>query len=126
MNSIEGNSEIIIGNQMTTTPNFTRPQSFKTDEIYFFRERNIDGNRQSPIVVRFLNYAPCPAIVIIDHPDGSKQRCLRGDLFELRVDNERLLLIKLLSLFRRYSAKVEISLKNTYCKIWLAGLNFAG
>jgi hypothetical protein len=68
---------------MTAKFDFTRPISFTIGESYLYWERNIDGNQQTPTIVRFVDYTPCPAIVIIKNHDRRKQRCLRDDLFEL-------------------------------------------
>jgi hypothetical protein len=70
------------GNLMKADPKFIRPQSFKIGKNYLFSERDFDGERRTILKVTFVNYTPCPAIVIIKHIDERKHRCLREDLFE--------------------------------------------
>ncbi len=67
---------------MKVDPNFIRPQTFNIGKNYFFSERDFDGERRTILKVTFVNYTPCPAIVIIKQIDGRIHRCLREDLFE--------------------------------------------
>jgi hypothetical protein len=100
---------------------FIRPQSLDSGEIYLFRERNYHGMRQTITTVKFVNYTPCPAIVIIKYMNGSKQRCLREDLFEFRItEGYQAAWIKLISLFRRYTNLGKIRLENIYQNIRIA------
>ena len=66
---------------------FVRPYSFARGKEYFYREREIDCERNSPSIVKFVSYDPCPAIVIISDPSGRKVRCPRDDLFELKANS---------------------------------------
>ena len=90
---------------------FTRPESFYIGRKYLFRERNYLGERRSIETVKFVDYTPCPAIVIIKLDNGCKQRCLREDLFESRIDPSYLsITIKLSSSIRRYTTMVKTAL----------------
>ena len=109
---------------MTTKIEFARPQSLDIGKIYLYRERNYEGERQTTTAVKFVNYSPCPAIVIIKLRNGSKQRCLREDLFEFRiVERYQAAWIVLISIFRRYTTLVKIRLANIYQDIRIALLN---
>jgi hypothetical protein len=103
---------------MRTNFEFTRPQSLKIGEVYLYREHNIDGNHQVPRVVSFVNYAPCPAIVIIKFSNGRAQRCLREDLFEPKIVARYQKAAKeLFSFFQHYITLVKIHLANIYQNI---------
>lgn len=64
---------------------FIRPESFDNGKDYLFRERNNYGEQRSIKVVTFVDYTPCPAIVIVKFENGSKRRCLREDIYESRI-----------------------------------------
>ena len=88
---------------MTVNVQLIRPLTLNIGEIYLFRERDIQGTHHSLATVTFVNYTPCPAIVIIKHNNGSKQRCLRDDLFESRSNSKYPAAgIELISVFRSH------------------------
>ncbi|UCF27523.1 MAG: hypothetical protein JSW42_12935, partial [Chloroflexota bacterium] len=63
----------------------------------------------------------CPAIVIVKSKNGSKRRCPREDLFELRnAEKFPPAWIELLSLFHHYSTIVKRSIINLYQKMKIA------
>ena len=86
----------------------TRPQTFKNGNAYLRQDRNGGGQRQAISVVKFLNYDPCPAFVIVQIMDGSRLRCLREDLYAIRSKDHQTFTIQLTSLFRRYLKKIEM------------------
>ena len=104
-----------MDNLMRTNIDFTRPQSLNIGERYLYRERNVNGKHQAPRIVTFVNYAPCPAIVIIKFSNGKVQRCLREDLFELRIVTlyQKASLV-LMSAYQQYFALIKINLANMY------------
>lgn len=109
------NTEIIMDIQMRKNIGFTRPRSLHIGERYLFRERNVNGNHQTPRIVTFVNYAPCPAIVIIKFSNGKVQRCLREDLFELRIVTlyqKASLVLK--PVYQQYFALIKINFANIY------------
>jgi hypothetical protein len=109
---------------VTTNIEFIRPQTLDTGEIYLYRERNYHGLRQTTTEVRFVNYTPCPAVVIIKHRNGSKQRCLREDLFEFKYAvRYQAAWIELMPLVCRYATFVKIRLVHVYQSIRIALLN---
>ena len=90
---------------------FTRPDSFDNGKKYLFRERNYDGERRSIETVKFVDYTPCPAIVIIRIENGNRQRCLREDLFESKIVSRYLSkTIELSSSIRHYTTMVKTAL----------------
>jgi hypothetical protein len=89
----------------------TRPQSFKDGNAYLHQDRNRDGQRQAMSIVKFLDYDPCPAFVIIQIMDGRRLRCLREDLYTFRGKNHQTSTIQITSLFRRHIKKIEMILK---------------
>jgi hypothetical protein len=97
--------------QMIVNIEFTRPDSFDNGRKYLFRERNCHGERRSIETVKFVDYTPCPAIVIIRIENGSIQRCLREDLFESRIVSRYLSkTIELSSSIRNYTTMVKTAL----------------
>lgn len=96
-------TDILIGMHTTTTFQFTRPEYFERGKVYLYREREVDGNRRAPSIVKFVTYDPCPAILIIRDFFGRKSRCLRDDLFELKEDQHQQSSMLLSSTFRRLS-----------------------
>jgi hypothetical protein len=112
---------------MITKKGFYRPQSLNNGDIYIFRERNYIGERQSSIPITFVDYTPCPAIVIIKFRNGIKQRCLREDIFELRlIEKYQAVGIEFISTFRRYSTLVKSHFTNIYMTIRISLLNPSG
>ena len=71
----------------TPTIQLFRPYSLEKGKDYLYRERGIDPERKKPLIVKFISYDPCPAIVIISDPSGCKIRCPRADLFETEANN---------------------------------------
>lgn len=109
------NKEIIMDNQMRTNIDFTRPQSLNIGKHYLYRERSVNGKHQEPRIVTFVNYAPCPAIVIIKFSNGRVQRCLREDLFELEnVTMYQKASLVLKPVYQQYFALIKINLANIY------------
>ena len=103
---------------------FTRPDSFANGKNYLFRERGYFGERQSVEKVTFVDYSPCPAIVIIKLASGSKRRCLREDLFESRIVSEYLSKsVALRSSIRHYTALVKTALAMFIQNLRLAFVN---
>ncbi len=100
-------TDILIGMHITTTFHFIRPQSFDSEKVYLYREREVDGIRGAPSIVNFVTYDPCPAIVIIRDFSGHKTRCLRDDLFELKEDQRQQASMQPSSIFRRHTNKLE-------------------
>lgn len=86
--------------------NLSQPQSFENGNVYLYRERGPDGHRRAPSVVKFVNYDPCPAFMIVYTLDGFRQRCLREDLFSICENDQQRKSINFSSLFRRHIAKV--------------------
>jgi len=84
----------------TTTFQYIRPQSFECGKDYLYRERQLDGVRRAPSIVKFIAYDPCPAMVIIRDFDDRKSRCLRDDLFELKEDHPQQISVQLPSIIR--------------------------
>ena len=94
---------------MTVNIEFSRPQSLDIGKTYLFRDRDSDGGRQSVSAVTFVNYTPCPAIVIIKFAHNEYHRCLREDLFELEfAEKYQVLWIELISILRRYKALLRV------------------
>ena len=88
---------------------------------YLFWEKDNSGKRRSLSTVIFVNYTSCPAIVIVKSKNGTKRRCPREDLFELRnAEKFPAAWIELLSLLRHYSAIVKTSITNLYQEIKIA------
>jgi hypothetical protein len=110
-------TDILIGMHTTTTFQFTRPQYFESGKVYLYREREVDGNRGAPSIVKFVTYDPCPAILIIRDFVGRSSRCLRDDLFELKEDQHQQSSMQLSSTFRRLTNKLEYSGRYPNCSI---------
>jgi len=89
----------------------TRPQSFENGNTYLYQERDAVGQRQELSDVKFLNYDPCPAFVIVQIMDGSRLRCLREDLFNSKENDHQTFSMQLSSFFRRHVKKVEAGIK---------------
>ena len=108
---------ILISMHTTTTFQFIRPQSFDSGKVYLYREREVDGNRGAPLIVKFVTYDPCPAILIIRDFVGRKTRCLRDDLFELKEDQRQQSSMQLSSTFKQLSNKLEFGDRYPNCSI---------
>ena len=100
-------TNILISMHTTTIFQFIRPHSLERGKVYLFRERELDGERRIPSIVKFVTHDPCPAIVIIRDFSGRKLRCLREDLFELRDDQRHQASMQLSSIFRRLTRKLK-------------------
>lgn len=104
-----------IGRRMIANINFTRPMTLIYGKTYLFWEKDNNGKRRSLSAVIFVNYTSCPAIVIVKSKNGSKRRCPREYLFELRnAEKFPAAWIELLSLLRHYSIIVKTSVTNFY------------
>ena len=118
------NTEIILDIQMKQISEFTRPGSLNYGALYLYRERTVSGKHQAPRIVTFVNYAPCPAIVIIKFSDGRVQRCLREDLFEPRVVTLYQYASQVLkSLFQQYFTIAKMHFTDIYQKFKIALLH---
>ncbi|UCD97836.1 MAG: hypothetical protein JSV42_12815 [Chloroflexota bacterium] len=60
-----------------------RPYTFDRGNTYLYRDRDLNGKRGNPQLVKFAAYDPCPAFVIICLKDGKRLRCLRENLYEV-------------------------------------------
>lgn len=98
----------LIGMHPKTTFQFIRPYSLEYGKVYFYREREFDGERKTPSIVKFVTYDPCPAIVIIRDFGGRRNRCLRDDLFELNEFQRQRNTLRLSLLFKRLTRKLEL------------------
>ena len=107
---------ILISMHTSTTFQFIRPQSFDSGKVYLYREREVDGNRGAPSIVKFVTHDPCPAIVIVRNFGGRKTRCLRDDLFELKGDQRQQTSKQLSSIFKRQSSKLEAGESYPNCR----------
>lgn len=58
-----------------------RPKTLKAGEPYFYITRDVRGHPLVGCMVKFIDYDPCPAFVIIEQAAGSRIRCSRDDLF---------------------------------------------
>jgi len=85
----------------------TRPQSLEDGNTYLYQDRVAVGQRQEFSVVKFLDYDPCPAFVIVQKLDGSRLRCLREDLFTSKENDHQTSSLQLSSFFHRHVNKVE-------------------
>jgi len=85
----------------------TRPQSLEDGNTYLYQDRVAVGQRQEFSVVKFLDYDPCPAFVIVQKLDGSRLRCLREDLFTSEENDHQTSSLQLSSFFHRHVNKVE-------------------
>jgi len=85
----------------------TRPLSFENGFTYLYQERDAVGQRKEISVVKFLEYDPCPAFVIVQILDGSRLRCLREDLFTSKENDHQTSSMQLSSFFHRHVNKVE-------------------
>lgn len=65
-----------------------RPITFTVGETYLFAKHYSESEA---MLVQFLQYDPCPAIMIVRAPDGQVFRCLRDDLFTPEVNDQSLL-----------------------------------
>jgi len=90
----------------------TRPPSFENGFSYLYQERDAVGQRQEISVVKFLDYDPCPAFMIVQILDGSRIRCLREDLFTSKENDHQTSSMQLSSFFRRHVNKIEPSNKS--------------
>jgi len=84
----------------------SQPKSLEKSNFYLYRERDSDGHRRPPSVVKFINYDPCPAFVIIQILDGSRLRCLREDIFSTIENDQKTSINQLSAFFRRQVRKV--------------------
>jgi hypothetical protein len=85
----------------------TRPLSFENGFSYLYQERDAVGQRQEISVVKFLDYDPCPAFVIVQILDGSRLRCLREDLFTSKENDHQTSSMQLSSFYCRHVNKIE-------------------
>ena len=91
------------------TPQFqlTRPFSLENGNTYLYQDRIAVGQRQEFSVVKFLDYDPCPAFVIVQKLDGSRLRCLRESLFTSNENDHQTSSLQLSSFFNRHLTKVD-------------------
>ena len=90
----------------------TRPQSLENGKTYLYQDRVGVGQRQEFSVVKFLDYDPCPAFVIVQILDGSRLRCLREDLFISNENDHQTSSVQFGSFFNRHANKVETGHKS--------------
>jgi hypothetical protein len=100
-------TNILISMHTTTIFQFIRPYSLERGKVYLYRERELDGERRIPSIVKFVTHDPCPAIVIICDAGGRKTRCSRDDLFEMKEDQRQQASMQLSSIFRRQTNEIE-------------------
>ena len=60
---------------------FSRPSTLEVGGQYFLLDGRGKSRTQVPIPVRFADYDPCPAFVIVFTDRGQKRRCPRDELF---------------------------------------------
>ena len=60
---------------------FSRPSTLEVGGRYFLLDGGSKSHAQVPIPVRFADYDPCPAFVIVFTDRGQKRRCPRDELF---------------------------------------------
>lgn len=65
---------------MEIPADLVRPQTLEAGHEYLLRSEPAKNIALSLVKVRFVEYDPCPAFVIVKSPAGTK-RCLRDDLF---------------------------------------------
>ena len=85
----------------------TRPHSLENGNAYLYQDRDGVGQYQNFSVVKFLDYDPCPAFVIVQKLDGSRLRCLREGLFTSNENDHQTSSMQLASFFNRHLNKVN-------------------
>ncbi|MFC1923370.1 hypothetical protein ACFLY4_08775 [Chloroflexota bacterium] len=85
----------------------TRPHSLENGNTYLYQDRVVVGQHQEFSVVKFLDYDPCPAFVIVQKLDGSRLRCLREGLFTSNENDHQTFSMQLASFFNRQLNKVN-------------------
>ena len=63
----------------------TRPYTLDFGKEYYLRVRQDSGIYPTYFPVRFTNYDPCPALVVVDKGDGQLWRVPRDDIFTAEV-----------------------------------------
>jgi hypothetical protein len=97
-----------IVNQMIPEFHLTKPSTFMQGIPYLVHERNAGGQREDISVVKFINYDPCPAFVIVQKADGIRLRCLRDDIYTLTNADHSAAVFQLASLFWRGMKKFAL------------------
>ncbi len=59
----------------------TRPKTLDNGKEYYLRVRQANGSYPTYIPIKFIDYDPCPALVLITQGDGHIWRAAREDLF---------------------------------------------
>ncbi|MDX1435409.1 MAG: hypothetical protein R3335_01265 [Anaerolineales bacterium] len=60
-----------------------RPTTLKDGGRYLLREQLWECRRSAYRPVKFVQYDPCPAYVVVEDQCGRKRRCLREDIWSL-------------------------------------------
>ena len=58
-----------------------RPPTFEKGRSYLLRQRHGNGKDSGYVPVKFLEYEPCPAVVMVCDGEGKLWRIPREDLF---------------------------------------------
>lgn len=104
---------MVIKQPMMPTIELIRPLTFIDGEKYLFVEHLPDKDVK---LVQFLNYDPCPAIIIVRASDGQVIRCLRDDLFSIKVNDRPSQPLQSSALLQRE--------KESFCKTTMPTLSY--
>jgi hypothetical protein len=72
---------------MQVTDALSRPETLVKGERYVRREDTRSGVEPILRGVTFVSYCACPEFVIVQDEEGKKYRCLRKQIFTVKLDD---------------------------------------